>query len=87
MLHPESYSLSTLTSCTFLLTEMPVDLKENAQCESYELSFIWGNMKTAAWETEPQIVLRDCSKDVWAKESVYVMLEKGEYMQSSKVIF
>ena len=66
---------------------MPVDLKENAQCESYELSFIWGNMKTAAWETEPEIVLRDCSKDVWAKESVYVILEKGEYMQSSKVIF
>ena len=74
MLHPESYSLSTLTSFTFLLTEMPVDLKENAQCESYELSFIWGNMRTAVRETEPQIVLRDCSKDVWGKESVYVYI-------------
>ena len=87
MLHPESYSLSTLTSCTFLITEMPVNLKENAQCESYELSFIWGNMRTAVRETEPQIVLRDCSKDVWGKESVYVILEKGEYTQSSKFIF
>ena len=27
------------------------NLKKNAQCESYELSFTWGKMWTLAWET------------------------------------
>ena len=39
-----------------------VDYKD-AKCESCELSFIWGKMKTAAWETAPPIALRDCSKE------------------------
>ena len=25
-------------------------LKKNAECESCELCFIWGKMRTAAWE-------------------------------------
>ena len=28
------------------------------------LSFIWGKMRTAAWEAASQIALRDCSKGV-----------------------
>ena len=35
--------------------------KKNAQCESCELSFIWGKRKTTAWETAFQIALRNCS--------------------------
>ena len=38
--------------------------EKNAQCESWGLSFIWGNMRTAAWETAPQIALRNCSKEI-----------------------
>ena len=63
-----------------------VDLK-NAQHESCEVSFIWGKMRTAAWETAPQIVLRNCSKEAKGKVSIYVILVMGKYMQSSKHIF
>ena len=35
--------------------------KKKAQCDSGKLSFIWGKMRTAAWEISPQIVLRNCS--------------------------
>ena len=38
--------------------------EKNAQCESWGLSFIWGNMRTAAWETAPMIALRNCSKEI-----------------------
>ena len=39
-----------------------VDQKD-AQRESCKWSFIWGKMRTAAWETAPQVALRDCSKE------------------------
>ena len=48
-----------------------------------ELSFIWGNMRTVAQETASQIALRNCSKEVGGKVCIYVILVKGEYMQSS----
>ena len=59
------------------------DLKQlhNVSCE---LSFIWGKMKTIARETAIQIALRSYFKEVWGKVSVYVLLVKGEYMQSNK---
>ena len=42
-------------------------------------------MRTAARETASQISLRNCSKEAGAggKVSIYVILVKGEYMQSS----
>ena len=40
-----------------------VDQKKKAQCESCELSFIWGKMRAAAWEIEAQIALRSCFKE------------------------
>ena len=49
---------------------MCVDLK-HAQCESCKLSFIWGTMRTAAWEIAPQIALRNCSEEV-VGESQYM---------------
>ena len=36
--------------------------KKDVQLESCKLSFIWGKMRTAAWEAASQITLRDCSK-------------------------
>lgn len=53
-----------------------IDFK-NIQLESCELSFI-----TAAWETAPQLALRDCSED-----SIYVILVKVKYMQLSTYFF
>ena len=46
--------------------------------ESCELSFIWGKMRTAAWEAASQIALRDCSK-VAVGERQYKVLVKGEF--------
>ena len=40
-------------------------------------------MRTAAQETAPQIALRIYFKEVGGKERIYVILVKGEYMQSS----
>ena len=46
--------------------------EKNAQCESCELSFIWGKMRTTAREAASQIALRDCSKAaIW----------KGQYIR------
>ena len=46
-------------------------------------------MRTAAWETVPQIALRNCSKEAGGegKDSIYVIWVKGEYIQSSTLIF
>ena len=38
---------------------------------------------TAAQETAPQIALRNCSKEVGGKASIYVILVKGRYMLES----
>ena len=38
-------------------------------------------MKTAAWETAPQIVLRKCSKEAEEKISKYMILVK-EYLHA-----
>ena len=40
-------------------------------------------MRTVVWETVPQIALRNCSKEEEGKDSIYEILVKGEYMQSS----
>ena len=40
-------------------------------------------MRTASRETAPQMALRDCSKEEGGKDSIHVILVKGEYMQSS----
>ena len=46
-----------------------------------------GKLRTAAWDTAFQIALINCSKEVGGKVSIYVILLKGEYMQSSSYIF
>ena len=55
--------------------------KKDAQLERCKLSFIWGKMRTIAQETASQIALRNCSKEVKRKVSIYVILVKGEYIQ------
>ena len=44
-------------------------------------------MRIAAQEPAHQIALRNCSKEVRGKDSIYVILVKGEYMQSNTFIF
>ena len=39
-------------------------------------------MKAIALETAFQLALRNCSKEAGGKVSIYVILVKGEYMQS-----
>jgi len=60
---------------------------KNAQHEICKLSFIWGKMRAAAWETAPQIALRNCSKEVGEKDSIYVTLVKWEHMKPSMYFF
>ena len=40
-------------------------------------------MKTIVQETAPQVALRNCSKEAGGTVNIYVILVKGEYMQSS----
>ena len=46
-----------------------------------------GKLRTEAWDTEFQIALRNCSKDVGGQVNIYVILLKGERMQSSLYIY
>ena len=43
-------------------TNRNVDYKD-AQSESCELNFLWGKMRTSAWETAPQIALSECFRE------------------------
>ena len=49
--------------------------------------FICGKMRTTAQETAAQIALRNCSKEKGGMDSIYVILVKGEYRQSSTYFF
>ena len=62
-------------------------LKKDAQCEIFEISFISGNMRPEVWETTPQVSLINCSKEVRGKDSICVILVKGDYMQSNTFFF
>ena len=45
------------------------------RCDSCKLSFIWGNMRTTACETAPQITLRNCSRETGFWAQFYVLSE------------
>ena len=62
-----------LNSCKALSTK-----KKDAQAESCDFPFIWGKLRTAAWETAPLIVLRDCCKEV-VGEGQYIRFLKGKF--------
>ena len=63
---------------------LSTEKKKRAQCDNYELSFIWGKMRTIAWETASPIALRNCSKESGEEVSMYVILVKGEYIQLTR---
>ena len=67
-----------LHSCKRFSWLRTVSLK-NAQHGSCKLNFMWGQ---SVQETAPQIALRNCSKEA-GKVSTYMILVKGEYMQST----
>ena len=46
-----------------------------------KLNFIGARLRTVAWETAFQIALKNCL-EVGGKVSIFVILLKGEYMQS-----
>ena len=50
--------------------------EKNTQCESCELSFVWGKMRTVAQETAFHIALRNCSRDVGNRSVLYMILVK-----------
>ena len=52
-----------------------VSTKKDVQLESYELSFIWGKMWTAAWKAASQIALRYCS-ELAVGENQYIRFAK-----------
>ena len=68
---------------------MVVLTKKDAQCESCELSFIWGKMRTATRETAPQIILRNCSKEVVGEdqESRYKILVKAKFSAIKRLFY
>ena len=68
------------------LCHATVNLK-NAQCEDFKLSFIWGKMSIAAQETAPHIALRNCSKEVRGRDSIYVILVKGGVQACRHIFF
>ena len=68
-------------------TTNSTDLKKHEQCEYKELSFICGRMRTTALGTEFQIILKNFSKEIGWKVKIYVILVKGESMQSTTYIF
>ena len=47
--------------------------KKKVQHEGCELNFIWGKMKTIAWETASQRALRDCWEEAGLEVSMYVI--------------
>ena len=72
-LHILWLSLSALSPWKVLLVDLK-NLKKGrkVQCESCKLSFIWGKMKTAAWETALQMALRNSSKKGWGEGGQYI---------------
>lgn len=59
-----------------------MSIKKNAQHESWELSFIWSNMRTAARDTVSQTALRNFQ--MGRGEGQYICdFVKQEYVQSS----
>ena len=75
-----SSSVASFSSCP---QSFPVLTKQDVPCESCELSFIGGKMRTAAWEIAPQLVLRDCSKEVVGKGQYIRFWWRGNSMPSS----
>ena len=54
-------------------------LKKDVQLESCEVSFMWGNMRTAAQEGACQVALRDCSKAAVGESQDIRCLVKGKF--------
>ena len=59
-----------------------IDVKKHIMRE-LRVKFYLGKMRTSAWERVLQIALTNCYKEVGGKVSIYVILVKRAYMQSS----
>ena len=64
---------------SFSVIKIPTKKKKNAQHESCELSFIWGNIRTAAWETAPPIALRNFQRGTGKRQYILDFGKKGAH--------
>ena len=60
--------------------------KSRTRLSNFTFTFHF-HRRTAAWETAPQKGLRDCPREERGKVGIYVILVKGQYMESSTCIF
>ena len=58
--------------------------KKFTQCESQELSFVASKMRSAAWETTFQIVLRNCLEEVKGEPAYTEVLQQRSGCLNSK---
>ena len=52
-----------------------------------ELGFIWGKMRTIAWDIASQIALRNCSKEVGAESQYICDFGEGEVHVIKHIFF
>ena len=72
------FALNLVTNATFLC--LP---KKNAQPESWELSFIWGEIRTYACEMASEVALRN---QWWGREArIYSFCNKGKISKEQKI--
>ena len=62
-----------------------VGCKKEAQCDSCGSSFIWGKMRTIAWETASQIALRNSSREVGRRSVLHMILVR--WVHAAKYTF
>ena len=66
--------------------EEKCQLKKMHNVRVVNFCFIGGKIRTAAWETAPQVALRNCSKEAAGKDRIY--LDFGyERVHEIKLIF
>lgn len=65
--HLQSVFLGQLVSAVSCLVVCVGSNK--AQCESFELSFFGGKMRTISWEIASQITMKNCSKEVGGRSA------------------
>ena len=62
---------------TFWVSQLSMFIKSHCvlkNVQSYELTFIWGKIRTGALKRATQIALRNCSEEAEEKVSIYVIL-------------
>lgn len=67
-------------------TQLRGRLRKDAQGESCKLSFILGNMRTAALEIAPCRVPRNCFREIRGEDSTYMILERESTSNQAHIV-